>query len=87
MKTISIGEAKPRLCDLVDKAAKGQTHVITVHGRAVAQIAPVVSESMRLTEEWRKRVKANNIRLNRPGLPKVTIKDLIERGRRKWGSK
>ena len=83
MKTLSIGKAKPNLCELVEKARQGQTHVITVHGRPVAQIAPVVSESLRLTEAWRKRVKANNIRLNRPGLPKVTIKDLIERGRRK----
>jgi prevent-host-death family protein len=87
MKTISIGEAKPRLCDLVEKAAKGQTHIITVHGRPVAQITPVVSESMRLTQEWRKRVEAEDIRLNRPGLPKLTIKDLIEQGRRKWGRK
>jgi len=82
MKTLSIGEAKPSLCDLVEKARQGQTHVITVHGRPYAQITPVISESVKRTAEWRKRVKAENIRLNRPGLPKVTIKELIERGRK-----
>ena len=75
MKTLSIGEAKPKLCELVDQAAKGQSCVITVRGRPAAQIAPVVSESMRLTQEWRKRVEAEDIRLNRPGLLKLTIKD------------
>jgi hypothetical protein len=41
-----------------------------------------MSEAKKLTNEWRKRVRAEKVRLNRPGLPKVTIKELIERGRR-----
>jgi hypothetical protein len=47
-----------------------------------AQIGPVISEARKLTDKWRKRVKAEKVRLNRPGLPKVTIKELIERGRK-----
>jgi len=82
MKTLSIGEAKPSLCDLVEKASRGQTHIITVHGQACAQIGPVISEARKLTDEWRKKVQSAKVRLNRPGLPKVTIKELIERGRK-----
>jgi antitoxin (DNA-binding transcriptional repressor) of toxin-antitoxin stability system len=82
MKTVSIGEAKPGLCDLVEKARHGRTHIITVRGQACAQIGPVVSEARKLTDDWRKRVKAEKVRLNRPGLPRVTIKELIKRGRK-----
>jgi prevent-host-death family protein len=76
-ETVSIAKAKPRLCDLVEQARKGHTHIITVHDQPAAQIGPVPNVARKLTEEWRKRVKEKDIRLNRPGLKHVTIRDLI----------
>jgi prevent-host-death family protein len=76
-ETVSIAKAKPRLCDLVEQARKGQTHIITVHDQPAAQIGPIPNVARKLTEEWRKRAKEKDIRLNRPGLKKVTIRDLI----------
>jgi hypothetical protein len=46
----------------------------------VAKIVPAQSEARRLTDEWRKRVV--NIRLNRKGLPKRTIPELIQESRK-----
>jgi antitoxin (DNA-binding transcriptional repressor) of toxin-antitoxin stability system len=53
---------------------------LTKHGQPTAQIVPVQDQRQKLGAEWRKRVK--KIRLNRPGQTKVTIKELIEEGRK-----
>lgn len=80
--TVSIGKAKPQLCDLVEQARKGQTHIITVHDKPVAQIGPVQDPARKLTEEWRQRVKSRDIRLNRPGKKRLTVSQLIQEGRK-----
>jgi len=74
-KSGSIGEAKPKLCDLVEQARRGQTHIITVHNEPCAQIGPVRSPARQLTEEWQERRK--NIRLNRKGGRRLTLSQLI----------
>lgn len=79
--TVSIGKAKPRLCDLVDQARKGQTHIITVRDQPAAQIGPVLQPARRLTDEWRRRVQSRDIRLNRPGQKKLGLDQLIRGGR------
>lgn len=61
--TSSIGKAKPKLRDLVEKARPGQTHIITVRDEAAAQIGPVPPRSQELTEAWRE--KRKKIVLNR----------------------
>ena len=78
--TISIGQAKPKLCDLVEQARKGQTHIITVHDQPCAQIGPVKSPARKLTDEWRERRK--HIRLNRPGQKRLTLAQLIQESRK-----
>lgn len=80
--TVSIGRAKPRLCDLVEQARKGQTHIITVHDEPAAQIGPVQRPARKLTEEWRRRVKSRDIRLNRAGKKSLTLSQLIREGRK-----
>ena len=80
--TISIAKAKPRRCDLVEQARKGQTHIITVHDKPAAQIGPIRTRARQLTDEWRERVKKEDIRLNRPGQKRLTIRDLIDRTRK-----
>jgi prevent-host-death family protein len=78
--TVSIGKAKPKLCDLVEQARRGQVHIITVHDEPCAQIGPVESPARALTEEWRRRSK--NIRLNRKGQKKLTVPQLIQENRK-----
>lgn len=78
--TKTVVEAKEQFCEMVARASQGQATTITRHNRPVAKIVPAQSESRRLTDEWRKRVV--NIRLNRKGLPKRTISDLIQESRK-----
>ena len=40
METIAAFEAKTRLSELLDRAAKGETFQITKHGRPVGKIVP-----------------------------------------------
>ena len=79
-KSVSIGEAKPKLCDLVEQARRGQTHIITVHNEPCAQIGPVQSPARQLTEQWQERRK--NIRLNRKGRRRLTLSQLIRESRK-----
>jgi prevent-host-death family protein len=78
--TVSIGKAKPNLCDLVERARQGQTHIITVHDLPAAQLGPVVSRSQQLTEQWRERRK--NIILNRKGQKRLDLAEMIREGRK-----
>jgi len=77
---VSIGKAKPGLCDLVEQARKGQVHVITVHNQPVAELGPVRSRARELTREWRERRK--KIFLNGKGQKRLAIPDLIREGRK-----
>jgi antitoxin (DNA-binding transcriptional repressor) of toxin-antitoxin stability system len=78
--SVSIGNAKPKLCDLVEQARRGQTHIITVHDQPCAQLGPVRSPARALTEAWRRRVKG--IRLNRPGQKRLSLPEMIREGRK-----
>ena len=74
-------DAKNKLGQLLDKVAKGEVVVITRHGVPVARLVPYADgfdreDAMRAAEE---------IRAGRKGCrlpPGVTIKSLIEAGRR-----
>jgi prevent-host-death family protein len=77
---ISIGKAKPNLCDLVEQARQGQTHIITVHDLPAAQLGPIASRSEQLTNEWRQRRK--KIFLNRKGQKQVDLAEMIREGRK-----
>jgi prevent-host-death family protein len=77
---VSIGKAKPKLCDLVEQARQGQTHIITVHDLPAAQLGPVTSQSQELTAQWRERRK--NILLNRKGQKRLDLAELIREGRK-----
>ena len=79
-RNIPIGQAKPKLGELVESARQGQTHVITVHDQPCAQIGPVKSQAQKLTDEWRERRK--QIRLNRPGQKRLRIAELIQECRK-----
>lgn len=68
--------------DLIEQAAKGHTHIITLHDQPWAQLGPAQSPARKLTDEWRERVKKRNIRLNSPGKSPLTISQLIQASRK-----
>ncbi len=79
MRTVGLFEAKQKLSELVERASEGESIGITRRGKLAAVIAPArdtadVKEVFAAIELIRKRVKP---------LPKgMTVKDLIEEGRR-----
>lgn len=75
---IGIFEAKQKLSELVDRAANGEEVVIKRRGRRLARLVA-------MPEQRERTLKAifDSIRSSRVRLPKgVTIKNLIEEGRR-----
>ncbi|MGB9465813.1 MAG: type II toxin-antitoxin system prevent-host-death family antitoxin [Candidatus Acidiferrum sp.] len=82
MRTVGLFEAKQKLSELVERASRGERIRITRRGKVAAEIGPVqekpdlqdIKEIFAGMERIRKRAKP---------LPRgVTIKDLIEEGRR-----
>ena len=80
MREVQASEAKARLLQLLDDVERGETLIITRHGRAIARIVP---EADRRQEEIDKAIA--NIRALRQRNRKVTIKELLsarDEGRR-----
>jgi prevent-host-death family protein len=77
--TVGIFEAKQKLSQLVNRASKGEEIVITRRGREQARLVPLPAERGRTLKDI-----FDSIRSRPPiKLPKgVTIKSLIEQGRR-----
>jgi prevent-host-death family protein len=79
MRTVGLFEAKQKLSELVDRVSEGERIGITRRGKLAAIIAPAVTEktiaqAFAEIDRIRKRIKP---------LPKgMTVKDLIEEGRR-----
>jgi prevent-host-death family protein len=76
----TVAQAKERFCELVELAHRGTSTTITRHNKPVACVAPVERDSRRLTDEWRRRVAG--VRLNRKGQPRLSIRQLIQQGRK-----
>ena len=80
MKTVGAFEAKTHLSSLLDQVAKGEEITITRHGTPVAKLVSVTADAKpdiaQVIEE---------LRALRQGVtlgPDLTIRDLIEEGRR-----
>lgn len=79
MREIQASEAKTHLPQLLDDVERGETIVITRHGRAIARLVP---ETARRQAEIREAIDA--IRGLRSALPKFSageIRELIDEGR------
>ena len=50
MESLGAFEAKTRLSELLDRASRGETFLITKHGRAVARLVPESSDPRRVAE-------------------------------------
>lgn len=81
MTTVGIFEAKNRLSELVDRAARGEEIVITRRGQQVARLMPPRTPNA----QGQARALAERIRRSRAGQALgggVTIRELVEEGRR-----
>jgi prevent-host-death family protein len=81
MTTVGIFDAKNRLSELVERAARGEEFDITRRGQQVARLMPPRAPDAR----GQALALANRIRRSRAGQPPgdgVTIRDMIEEGRR-----
>lgn len=78
MRTVKLSEAKQNLSELVDRASKGERIGITRRGRLVAMIVSPRS-AMAVAEAF---ADLDKIRKHAKPLKGVTIKELIEEGRR-----
>jgi prevent-host-death family protein len=72
MTTVSAYEAKTHLPRLIRAAERGQTVIITRHGRPVAQLGPVQEQRGVDMAEARARLEALRRRL-----PKIPLEELI----------
>jgi prevent-host-death family protein len=83
MRTVGIFEAKQKLSELVERASRGERIRITRRGKVAAEIVPAQSEAQDLAETKKVFANIEKIRRRAKPLPRgVTVKDLIEEGRR-----
>lgn len=81
MEAIGAFEAKTHLSALLDRVAKGEKITITRHGVPAAVLMPVVGTETRVThKEIVEGMRALRQRV-KPG--KMTIREMIEEGRRR----
>ena len=81
MKNVGLFEAKQKLSELVERASAGERIGITRRGKLAAVLVPAPSDSDVDLKEVFTRIE--QIRRSAKPLPKgMTVKDLIEEGRR-----
>jgi prevent-host-death family protein len=80
MRKVGLFEAKQKLSELVERASRGERIGITRRGKLVAQVGPAREEETADLEE----IFAGMERIRKRAKPLrgVTVKDLIEEGRR-----
>ena len=71
MITVGVYEARTHLAKLIRAVERGETVLITRHGKPVAQFAPIKDERARVAEA------IENIKRMRRGLPKVSVDEII----------
>jgi prevent-host-death family protein len=80
MRTIGLFEAKQKLSELVERAGEGEQIGITRRGKLAAMLVPAREDKVSLKDVF---ADIERIRKRSKPLPKgMTIKDLIEEGRR-----
>jgi prevent-host-death family protein len=82
MKTVGSYEAKAHLSELLDQAAKGKRILITKRGKPVAMLGPPPKEEKRDVAEVVREMLAWRDREGPTLGGTVTVRELIEEGRR-----
>jgi len=72
MREIQASEAKAHLATLLDEVERGETLIITRHGKAIARMIP---ETDRRQQEIDKAI--DDIKALRPQTGKITVEELI----------
>jgi prevent-host-death family protein len=81
MTTVGIFEAKNRLSELVERAARGEEIVITRRGEPIARLMPPQApDAVGLAQTLAARIRLSRARQALGG--EVSIRELIEEGRR-----
>lgn len=78
---IAASEAKAKFSELLDRVQNGETFSITLHGQEAAKLIPVKRLSKEEVREVIAQLKAQRSVLNPPGMEKLKLKDLINKGR------
>jgi prevent-host-death family protein len=78
MRTVGLSEAKQKLSELVERASAGEQIGITCGGRLAAVLVPV-PPAIRIAQSF---ASIEEIRRHASPLKGLTVKDLIEEGRR-----
>lgn len=80
MKTVGAYYAKTHLAQLLDRVADGERVIITRHGKVVAELRPPEGSPAMTVPEAIEGLRA--FRASHPLGPGVTLKQLIDEGRR-----
>jgi prevent-host-death family protein len=72
MREIQASEAKTHLPQLLDEVERGETLLITRHGRAIARIVPEAQQRQTEVDQAIEEIKALRTRIG-----KVTLKEII----------
>jgi prevent-host-death family protein len=80
MREIQASEAKTHLPRLLDAVERGETIVITRHGKAIARLVPEVSQRQEEIKSAIKNIKS--LRRSVANLSSSEIKSQIEEGRK-----
>jgi prevent-host-death family protein len=72
VRTIRSSDAKARLSELLDDVERGQTLVITRHGRAVARLVPEGDEAHAETLRAMERIEAF-----RQTMPRLSLSEIL----------
>lgn len=78
MKSIGVHEARAKFSRLLDEVERGETITITRHGRPIARVVPVRGRQRSVKET----IAALKAFRQGHTLADITIKELIEEGRR-----
>ena len=72
MREVQSSAAKARLSELLDEVARGETILITRHGKAIARIIPEGDSRRRATDEALAELDAF-----RRTMPKMTLEEIL----------
>ena len=82
--TIAASEAQARFSEILERTRKGEAFAITLHGEQIASLLPSKKPSLEEIEGTIAKMEglqATTV-LNPPGMSKLSIKELINEGRR-----
>jgi prevent-host-death family protein len=73
MRTIPASEAKTRLAELLSDVERGETIIITRHGRAIARIEPEAAPALEA-----RRVAIEQLKAFRASMPRLSLDEFLE---------